>query len=158
MKKVSFLLILVSVLIIFSSCTNTESPEKNLSCAITIDCSNAISSKNLPEEKLDLLPEDGYILKDHSAYFSEGENAFELLIRELRKEKIHFEFSGASNLESQYIEGISNLYQFDCGEFSGWCYYINAEMPSVGLNQYILHDNDVLSLVYFDDFSKISEN
>lgn len=34
---------------------------------------------------------------------------------------------------SAYIEGINNLYEFDCGELSGWMYKVNGLVPQLWL-------------------------
>ena len=33
---------------------------------------------------------------------------------------------------SAHIEGINNLYEFDCGELSGWMYKVNGWFPNYG--------------------------
>lgn len=41
---------------------------------------------------------------------------FDVLLREMKKNKIHMEFSMTPIYNSNYIEGINNLYEFDAGE------------------------------------------
>lgn len=36
---------------------------------------------------------------------------------------------------SAYIEGIGNLYEFDCGNLSGWMYSVNGVWPDLWLQQ-----------------------
>ena len=43
-----------------------------------------------------------------------------------------------------YIEGIANLYEFDCGSASGWVYTVNGEQPGVGCSDYAVHDGDTV--------------
>ena len=43
-----------------------------------------------------------------------------------------------------YIEGINNLYEFDCGEQSGWMYSVNGWFPNYGCSRYQLKDGDVV--------------
>ena len=52
---------------------------------------------------------------------------------------------------SVYVEGINNLYEFDCGELSGWMYSVNGIYPNYGCSSYILKDGDVICWVYTCD-------
>ena len=67
--------------------------------------------------------------------FYEGETVFHVLLRETKKNKIHFEFVNTPVYNSAYIEGIGNLYEFDCGELSGWMYCVNGWYPNLWLFQ-----------------------
>ena len=49
---------------------------------------------------------------------------------------------------SAYVEGIHNLYEFDCGELSGWKYSVNGVVPGVGCSQYRLNDGDRIEWSY----------
>ena len=68
--------------------------------------------------------------------FTEGESVFDVLKRVCRENKIHMEFSETPVYQSAYIEGIGNLYEFDCGEGSGWMYRVNGEFPNYGCSRY----------------------
>jgi len=61
------------------------------------------------------------------------------------------EFSDSALYGSVYIEGIGNLYEFDCGELSGWMYSVNGEFPMYGMSQYEVKDGDVIEVVYTCD-------
>ena len=52
---------------------------------------------------------------------------------------------------SAYIEGIANLYEFDCGELSGWMYKVNGWFPNYGCSRYRLTEGDVVEWVYTCD-------
>ena len=39
--------------------------------------------------------------------------------------------------KSYYVEGINQLYEFDCGKNSGWMYSVNGEYPNYGASSYI---------------------
>jgi hypothetical protein len=69
----------------------------------------------------------------------------------LREEKIHFEYVDASAYDSVYIEGIGNLYEFDCGPQSGWMYSVNDIHPGLGCSAYTLADGDVIQFLYTCD-------
>ena len=64
---------------------------------------------------------------------------------------MHFEYVYARAYESAYIEGINNLYEFDCGELSGWIYSVNGDYPSYGCALYKLKDGDAVMWQYTCD-------
>ena len=49
---------------------------------------------------------------------------------------------------SYYVEGIGNLYEFDCGSESGWMYKVNGWFPNYGCSSYTLSDGDVIVWCY----------
>ena len=53
-----------------------------------------------------------------------------------------------------YIEGIHNLYEFDCGDLSGWMYKVNGWFPNYGCSRYQLKQGDVIEWVYTCDLGK----
>lgn len=65
-----------------------------------------------------------------------------------RENKLHLEFSTTPVYGSAYIEGIGNLYEFDCGAESGWMYAVNGWFPNYGCSQYALQDGDTVTWVY----------
>ena len=83
---------------------------------------------------------------------SPDESIFDVLKRVCRENKIHMEFSETPVYQSAYIEGIGNLYEFDCGEGSGWMYRVNGEFPNYGCSRYTLADGDTVEWVYTCDF------
>ncbi|MBR2001172.1 MAG: DUF4430 domain-containing protein, partial [Firmicutes bacterium] len=101
--------------------------DKQLTCTLTITCQTILDNiDDLDPEKVELVPEDGVILAKKTVTFYEGENVFQLLRREAKANKIHMEFEDTPIYNSAYIEGIHNLYEFDCGELSGWMYKVNG--------------------------------
>ena len=107
---------------------------------------------HLDAEKADLVPADGVLLAPATVEIAEGESVFDVLKRVCRENKIHMEFSETPVYQSAYIEGIGNLYEFDCGEGSGWMYRVNDEFPNVGCSRYALADGDTVEWVYTCDF------
>lgn len=120
-----------------------------LYCDLDVNCRRAWENIDLlPEEKREVVPEDGVILSLKNIEFQDGESVFDVLKRELYNKKIHFEFVKTPVYNSAYIEGISNLYEFDMGEYSGWMYRVNGEKPSYGSSQYILKNGDKIEVYY----------
>lgn len=105
----------------------------------------------LDPDKVELVPKDGVIYATQKVMFYEGESVFNLLLREMKKSKIHMEFTNTPIYNSAYIEGINNLYEFDCGELSGWMYKVNGWFPNYGASRYALKEGDVVEWVYTCD-------
>jgi hypothetical protein len=120
-----------------------------LTCTLSVRCDTILDNMDwLDPEKVELIPPDGVILPAVSVTFYEGESVFDVLRRETRRAGIHLEFANTPMYNSAYIEGINNIYEFDCGELSGWMYKVNDWFPSYGCSRYQLKDGDVVEWVY----------
>ncbi|NMA93133.1 MAG: DUF4430 domain-containing protein [Clostridiales bacterium] len=118
-------------------------------CTISISCSTINDNISwLDPEKVELVPEDGWILPATEVVFYEGESVFNVLWRTCKQNGIHMEFENTPIYNSAYIEGINNIYEFDCGELSGWMYKVNEWFPNYGSSRYQLKDGDVICWVY----------
>ena len=60
------------------------------------------------------------------------------------------EFQGAdkNSLGSVYVQGINHIYEFSCGELSGWLYSVNGEFGNVSAADYKLKDGDSVKWQY----------
>lgn len=108
----------------------------------------------LDPAKAELVPGDGVIYAERTVTFYEGESVFNLLVREMKQNKIHMEFVNTPIYNSAYIEGINNLYEFDCGERSGWMYKVNDWFPNYGCSRYQLKEGDRVEWVYTCDLGE----
>lgn len=131
---------------------NTVVTDKKLKCTLSIRCDTVLNNMSyLAKEKRDIIPKDGVIMSEVSTEFYEGESVFNLLLRETKRNKIHMEFTNTPIYNSAYIEGIGNLYEFDCGELSGWMYRVNGWFPNYGCSRYMLKDGDKVEFLYTCD-------
>lgn len=118
-------------------------------CTLSIRCNTILDNmKWLDPNKVELVPKDGVIYPTQKVSFYKGESVFNVLLRECKKNKIHMEFQNTPMYNSAYIEGIHNLYEFDCGELSGWMYKVNGWFPNYGCSRYQLKEGDVIEWVY----------
>lgn len=132
-----------------ASSGGSETVKKKLHCTISIECSSILNHiENLKEEKLDVLPSDGIILETTKVSFYEGDSVYDVLTRVCNDFGIHMEASFTPMYNSYYIEGINNLYEFDCGQGSGWMYRVNGWYPNYGVSRYALRDGDVIEFRY----------
>ena len=118
-------------------------------CTLSIRCDTILANLDwLDPNKTELVPADGIIFPTTTVTFYEGESVFNLLQREMKKAGVHMEFENTPIYNSAYIEGIANLYEFDCGELSGWMYKVNDWFPNYGCSRYQLKEGDVVEWVY----------
>jgi len=108
----------------------------------------------LKPEKISVVPSNGVILQSKTVTFAEGESVFDVLKRVTQSEKIHLEFTNVPAYNSAYVEGIGNLYEFDCGPLSGWMYWVNGIFPSYGSGKYTLKQGDVVEWLYTCDLGR----
>lgn len=121
-------------------------------CTISVSCATILDNMDwLDPEKVDLVPDDGWILAPTTVTFYEGESVFNVLQRTCKQQGIHMEYENTPMYNSAYIEGINNLYEFDCGELSGWMYKVNDWFPNYGCSRYQLRDGDVICWEYTCD-------
>ena len=126
--------------------------DEKLTCILSVRCDTILNNiSRLDNEKADIVPKDGIILEEKPVTFYEGESVFNLLVREMKQNKIHLEFENIPLYNSAYIEGIANLYEFDCGELSGWMYKVNDWFPNYGCSRYKLIAGDRVEWVYTCD-------
>lgn len=132
-----------------------ENKENELHCTLEVKCDTILNSlEMLDKEKRELVPKDGIIFKKQEVVFNDGESVFDILVRELKKAKIHLEFVKTPVYNNAYIEGIHNIYEFDCGELSGWMYSVNGWFPNFGCSQYMVKDGDTVEWRYTCDMGK----
>ena len=122
------------------------------SCTFSIECSTILNNlEMLDPEKLEMVPSGGVILARTTVTFYEGESVFDVLQRVCQEKGIHMEASWTPIYNSAYVEGIHNLYEFDCGALSGWMYKVNGWYPNYGCSRYQLKDGDVVEWRYTCD-------
>lgn len=126
-----------------------EVPVEANICTITILCDTILNNmENLDEGKEAYVPANGTILATSSVEFEEGETVFDVLKRVCEYAGIQLEYSWTAIYDSYYIEGINNLYEFDCGNESGWMYKVNGWFPNYGCSAYELENGDNIVWCY----------
>ena len=152
-KNLIFVVIVAVVLIVVVFLTNISLPsdrgkdivKDNPIGAITM----TIECRVLIGEKSDYVPEDGYILKSSEFQIEEGDTALGVLREASSKYNFQLEVKNG-----YYVLGINNLYEKEFGDLSGWMYYINGVSASVGANEYVLKDGDVIEWRYTRNIGK----
>lgn len=127
----------------------TEAPVERTTCTLSVRCDTILDNMtSLDPTKAEIIPQNGVIYGAKVVEFTQGESVFDVLLREMRNRGIHFEFESAPIYGSAYIEGIANIYEFDCGAQSGWMYKVNGVFPRYGCSNYIISKGDRIEFVY----------
>ena len=159
MKRIVKILAITLSLLMLCGCGKTNTAEVadtngdgKLTCTLEVRCDTLLGKLDqMTPEKAALVPENGILLETVELEFNGGESVFDVFRKVLREEKIHFEYVDASAYDSVYIEGIGNIYEFDCGPQSGWMYSVNGVHPGLGCSSYTLAAGDVLVFHYTCD-------
>ena len=124
-------------------------------CYLSIACDTILNHMgDLTEGKDVLVPEDGIIFSEQEVTFYQGESVYDVLLRETQNNRIHMEASFTPMYNSAYVEGINNLYEFDCGQYSGWMYEVNGWYPNYGCSRYLVKEGDVIHWNYTCDLGR----
>ena len=159
MKRIVKVLTMILALLMLCGCGKTNTADVadtngdgKLTCTLEVRCDTLLGKLDqMTPEKAALVPENGILLETVELEFNGGESVFDVFRKVLREEKIHFEYVDASAYDSVYIEGIGNIYEFDCGPQSGWMFSVNDVYPGLGCSSYTLADGDVIVFSYTCD-------
>ena len=118
-------------------------------CTIEIRCNTILDNMgSLKSGKEGYVPSSGKILSTTKVSFDDGDTVFDVLKKVCSKSGIQLEYSWTPLYNSYYIEGIQNLYEFDCGSESGWMYKVNGWFPNYGCSSYTLKNGDTIVWCY----------
>ena len=131
--------------------TSAESapPKKfDYTCLFEIECRTILSNMDkLSKDKKECVPNDGVLFSAETG-FDKGESVYDILKRVCDENGIQLETSYSPAFATRYIEGIGNLYEFDCGTASGWMYTVNGEYMNYGCSSCIVSDGDKIVIRY----------
>ena len=118
---------------------------------VSVDCSAAVSSGH------DGLPESGFLIEPINIPLINGDTALSVLLRAAASSSVTVESEGTAGavISTAYVEGIGGLYEFDCGELSGWRYVVNGEYPELSAGEYTLCDGDNICWVYVTQYGEV---
>ena len=146
MNKLKLIICFVVISIGLSGCGD-KSTESIGTCTFSVECSTIFDHmKDLDPALKDYIPKSGIILEKRTVEIQKGDSVYDILKRELKKENILHEESFTAN--SVYVEGIDNIYEFSCGDLSGWMYSVNGEYPGKSCSEYKVSDKDTIEWHY----------
>ena len=149
MKKILCIFVTLFLTLSLSACGNQKEAGNGDVCYVTIDCHTAVSSAELSGDIRELQPENGMVLEKYAVGITEGMNAMEAFEATCKANKLQFEYATMSGMK--YVDGINNLYSYDCGDLSGWYSLYNGESPSVGMSEIRVEKDAELLLIYSCD-------
>ena len=132
-------------------------PKDSKKVTVAIECKTLLDNmKNLEKGLEKYVPKDGIILEKTEFALNDNDTVFDVLQRVTKYKKIQMEYQGAdlNQYGSVYIEGINHLYEFSCGELSGWMYKVNNKFPKYGCSNYTLKDGDDIVWSYTCDLGR----
>lgn len=115
---------------------------------ISIDCLTILQNmENLKAGKENYVG-DGWILKTTKVKCKKGQTVYDILEQVCKAYSIQMESSYTPMYGSSYVEGIGNLYEFDCGNLSGWMYNVDGWYPNYGCSRYVLKAGEAIQWRY----------
>ena len=120
-------------------------------CTISISCAAALQSNQLPDAVRAVPLENGQILGPVTIELEPGDTVWTVLQRVTRSHGVALEAQWTPAYGTDYVQGIGQLYEFDCGQGSGWIYSVNGAFPSEGCSSYPLQPGDVIRWLYTCD-------
>ena len=123
---------------------NSEASEETVQ--VKIDCTTALDK--LSDDLKDYIPTDG-IIADEPVSYSDGDTAFSVLTKVTKSNKIQLDYTGSES--SVYVRGISNLYEFSCGNLSGWMVNINGNYIQTSASEAEVKPGDTVAWRYTCD-------
>lgn len=117
-------------------------------CTFVIECKTILNNKDKLKKGLEKYVPDDAVIFSGTVGFDSGESVYDILRRICDENSIQMEASYTSMFSSYYVEGINNLYEFDCGKRSGWMYSVNGVFPNYGCSSYKPVNNDKIAFRY----------
>lgn len=124
---------------------------------ISIRCDTVLQNWDKLDDSLKnekYVPSDGIILSEFKTVLRKNDTVYDIFSRVTRYNKIVTDCVYTVNYSSVYVKGINQLYEFSCGELSGWMYKVNGVFPGYGCSKYVLKDGDVIEWVYTCDLGR----
>lgn len=133
--------------------STTPKPDKPIkkydnTCTFVIECKTILNNKDKLKKGLEKYVPDDAVIFSKTVGFDSGESVYDILRRICDENSIQMEASYTPAFSSYYVEGINNLYEFDCGQVSGWMYSVNGVFPNYGCSSYKPVNNDKIAFRY----------
>lgn len=133
--------------------STTPKPDKPIkkydnTCTFVIECKTILDNKDKLKKGLEKYVPDDAVIFSKTVGFDSGESVYDILRRICDENGIQMEASYTPAFSSYYVEGINNLYEFDCGQGSGWMYSVNGVFPNYGCSSYKPASNDEIAFRY----------
>lgn len=131
--------------------------ENSETVTLSVRCDTVLDNWDKLDDELKFekyVPQSGVILQEFTLVLRKNDTVYDILNRAVRHKKIHMECVYSANYGSVYVQGINHLYEFSCGELSGWMYKVNGVFPNYGCSKYVLKNGDIIEWVYTCDLGR----
>ena len=140
--------------------TSTTNSETNPMSVKSASAGKTISTTKSVKTKTTTTISGGTITTANTVSVAEGSTVFDVLklvckqntcpekCSYCRKSGIQLEYVYTPGYDSEYIRGIHQLYEKDCGTQSGWMYSVNGVFPNYGVNKYTVKNGDDIKFRY----------
>ncbi len=153
MKKFTVILLSFVFCFAFFGCGVGSNNKQNsntastVTCTVTVECKSILSNMDsLKAGHEKYVPSDGYIMNEYSVTVPDGSTACDAVVSACGGNEIPVNISSSSF--GKYISGFNNIDEKDCGNQSGWIYYINGKSPSEACDSYTVTDGDSIEFSY----------
>lgn len=152
--KNKFLMVLAVLIVLFLCYAKFSKSYVNdeITVYTSIDCKTVFDNYDRLDQALkntDYIPSDGVILEKTEFKVKKGSSVLDFTKEITKAMDIQLEYSQSPN--DAYVQGINYLYEFSCGDLSGWMYSVNGEFASLGCDSYVLNDGDTVQWQYTCD-------
>ncbi len=129
------------------STTTTTTTSAYVTCTVTIECKKVLNNMNkLKAGHEAYIPSDGYMINSQSVTVKNGASAYDAVKTACSQNGVTINSSGSSY--GIYIAGFNNIDEKDCGQTSGWLYYVNAKQPQQSCGRYTVKNGDSIVFSY----------
>ncbi|MBQ5956725.1 MAG: DUF4430 domain-containing protein [Clostridia bacterium] len=151
LRFVCFLSMLVMILSLTAACAKKDENSK-YKTTIKIECTKIFDHEaDLNPDKKDFVPKDGIILDTVEVKIGDDQTVYDQLVKACEAHKISF--ASQKSDYGMYVDGIAQIQTADCGEMSGWLFYVNDEMGAAACDQIVLKEGDSVKWVFICDYS-----
>ena len=118
-----------------------------ITCTVTVECKSILNHMdNLKAGHESYVPSDGYIINESTVTLDNGSSAYDAVKAACNNNNVSL--NTVSSSYGKYIAGFNNIDEKDCGNQSGWLYFVNGSSPSKSCSKYILSNGDNVVFSY----------
>lgn len=118
-----------------------------VTCTVTIECKKILEHMDdLKKGHENFVPDDGIILSTYTVTLENGQSAYDALKKACSDNNI--KITESSSKYGAYIIGFNNIDEKDCGNGSGWLYFVNDSTLNLSSKKYIVKNNDRIVFSY----------
>ncbi len=162
-KNFTIIILCLTILFSFTGCLNIESVSSHnekesgkadkiilqngegIKITLNVKCDTLLNEKDVTDYtgKNGILISSEYTVK-------KGSTAFEVLKAVCTSSKMTLNYGGTG--DTTYITSINGIDEKEYSEYSGWCFEVNGEYPSMSCASYVLKEGDTIDFYYITSF------